>query len=269
MIRKFARVSRFRVVLVLMSLLTILAGAATVYGQTPSQQAPAQQPTEPPPAQPAPAQQPASQEPTVEESTSMRRLKPREFRKWAFNVGGGANNTTGTTKTFARGGGLVGAAGVARNFSKYFGLRVDVQLDNLPLRSSALDLAQAPSATSYVFSVLGGPIINIPVNKDWGGYLVFGPAYFHRGGKLDSSTAIPGAGCNSFFIWWGACLNNSLPTNGRFLSASLDQAGYDFGGGVTRKLRPRLEIYAEYRLVHGTQGRITTDFRPITLGVRW
>jgi hypothetical protein len=270
MIRKFATVSRFRVVVALMSLVTILAGAATVRAQqTPAEQTPAQQPT----AQPAPAQQPdnhtTNQETSPEESTSMRRLKPREYKNWNFNAAVGANNTTGTTKLFARGGGLVGDAGVARNYSKYFGLRADFQFDNLPLRNSALGLAQAPSATSYVYSVMAGPIINIPVTKDWGGYLVFGPDYLHRGGKLDSSTAIPGAGCNTFFIWWGACLSNSLPTNGKFLSASQNDYGYYFGGGVTRKLRPHLEIYAEYRLVHGKQGSITTDFRPITLGLRW
>lgn len=267
---RIASVSRSSIVLALISLATILAGAATVHAQqTPAQPAAGQQPT----SRPAPAQQPAdqppSQEPTLEESTSMRRLKPREYKKWNFNAAVGANNTTGTTRTFARGGGLTGDVGVARNFSKYFGLRADFQFDNLPLRNSALELAQAPSATSYVYSVMGGPIINIPVTKDWGGYIVFGPGYFHRGGKLDSSTAIPGAGCNSFFIWWGACLSNSLPTNGKFLSSSQDQYGYDFGGGVTRKLRPHLEIYAEYRLVHGKQGKITTDFRPITLGLRW
>lgn len=270
MIRKFATVSRFRVVLALMSLATILAGAATVHAQqTPAPQSPAQQP----PAQPAPAQQPDSQasgqEASPEESTSMRRLKPREYKKWNFNAAGGANNTTGTTKIFARGGGLVGDVGVARNYSKYFGLRADFQFDNLPLRNSALLLAQAPSATSYVYSVMAGPIINIPATKDWGGYIVFGPDFLHRGGKLDSSTAIPGAGCNGFFVWWGSCLSNSLPTNGKFLSASQNDYGYDFGGGITRKLRPHLEIYAEYRLVHGKQGSITTDFRPITLGLRW
>lgn len=269
MIRKFATVSRFRVVLAVISLATILLGAATLSAQnTPAQQPPAQQP----PAQQSPAQQQpdqsGSQEASPEEIPG-RRVKPRDYKNWSFNVGGGASLVSGATKTFVRGGGGVGAVGVARNYGKYFGLRADFQFDNLPLRSTALGLAQATGGTAQVYSVMLGPVINVPVTKEWGGYLVFGPGYFHRSGKLDSSTALPGAACNSFYSWWGSCLSNSLPLNGNFLSSSQNEFGYDFGGGLTRKIRPNLEIYAEYRFVHAKRSGITTDFRPITLGIRW
>jgi hypothetical protein len=276
MIRKFAKVSGFRLVLTFISLSTILTGAASLQAQqTPAEQTPAQQPpAQQAPAQQAPAQQPDSQQPSgqeasPEEATSSRRVKPREYKNWSFNAGGGANILSGTTKTFVRGGGGVTAVGVARNYSKYFGLRADFQFDNLPLRNSALGLAQASGGSAHVYSLMGGPVINLPVNKDWGGYLVFGPGYFHRSGKLDSSTALPGAPCNSFFAWWGPCTGSSLPVDGNFLSSSLNQFGFDIGGGVTRRINQRFEIYAEYRLVHASGGGRTTDFRPITLGLRW
>src|SRR5271169_3322887 len=207
MIRKFATAPRCRVVLRVI-LMTILAGATTVHAQqTPPQQPPAQQaPAQTPPTQqPSDNKQSSSQEISAEETMPGRKPKVKEYKNWVFNVGGGANILSGTTKTFVRGGGGVAAAGVARNYSKYFGLRIDVQFDNLPLRNSALGLAQASGASDHVYSVMGGPVINIPVNKEWGGYLVFGPGYFHRGGQLDSSTALPGAACNSFFTWWGSC----------------------------------------------------------------
>jgi hypothetical protein len=113
------------------------------------------------------------------------------------------------------------------------------------------------------------PIINVPVSKEWGGYLIFGPAYFHRSGRLDSSTALPGGGCNQFFSWWGRCYNSILPLNGDFLSESVNEFGEDFGAGITHVLRPNLEIYCEFRILHGSHNGITTDLRPITLGVRW
>jgi opacity protein-like surface antigen len=272
MIRKVATVSRFRVVFSPVSVFTILLGAATVHAQQPpAQQPPAQQtPAQQPPAQQQPDnQQSSSQEASPEEATPTRKTKVRDFKNWSFNVGGGADIVSGSTKTFVRGGGGVAAAGVARNYSKYFGLRADFQWDNLPLRNSALGLAQAPGATSHVYSVMVGPIINIPLTREWGGYLIFGPGYFHRTGKLDSSTAVPGSACNAFFTWWGACLSGSLPLSGKFLSSSQNEFGYDLGGGVARKLRTNLEIYAEYRFVHAKHNGITTDFRPITLGVRW
>jgi len=168
-----------------------------------------------------------------------------------------------------RGGGGVAAAGVARNYSKYFGLRLDFQFDNLPLRTSALELAQAPGATAHAYSLMLDPIINIPVTKNWGGYLVFGPSFVHRSGKLDSSSAIPGSACNGFFTWWGHCFDSSLPINGNFLHSSQNEFGYNFGGGITRKIRPNMDFYAEFRYLHGKHNNITTDLRPLTIGIRW
>lgn len=263
MIGKFAAVPGFWVVPALVIFLMSRAGAATVEAQE-AKPAPTQQP-----AAQQPENQPPSQEVPPEESSSRRRAKPHEYKNWTFNVGGGASLTNGTTRTFVRGGGGVAAAGVTRNYSKYFGFRADVQWDNLPLRNTALHLAQAPGANDHVYSLMVDPIINIPVTKQWGGYVAIGPSFYHRSGKLDSSTAIPGSACNPFFVWWGRCFNGSLPINGRFLSESLNEFGYNLASGITRKVRPNIELYAEFRYLHGTHNHITTDLRPITIGVRW
>jgi hypothetical protein len=241
-----------------------LSGVAAVHAQQPS----AQPPAPPSQTQQQPADQSSSQE-TSEETTPSRQKKPPNYKKWTFNVGGGANLPAGTTNTYVRGGGGVAAAGVARNYSKYFGFRLDVQFNNLPLRSSALELAQAPGANNHVFVAMLDPIINIPVTKKWGGYAVFGPSYFHRSGKLDSSTAIPGSACNGFFTWWGRCYAGSLPIDGNFLHSSLNQFGLNFGGGVTRKIRPTMDFYVEFRYLHAKHDNISTDTRPITVGIRW
>ena len=275
--RRFATVSRFRVVLGLITV-TILAGSATVHAQqtaeqsssTTQQPAAQQQPADQQPSSQQPVNQPTgSQEPSPEEIGPVRKPKPKDYKNWTFNVGGGASLTNGSTGNFVRGGGGIAAAGVARNASKYFGLRFDFQWDNLPLRTLALEAAQALSATSHVYSFNLDPIINIPVTKVWGGYIVGGGSFFHRSGKLDSSTAIPGSACNAFFTWWGNCFNSSLPLDKNFLSTSQNQWGENFGFGLTRKIRPNIEIYGEFRYLHGKHSGITTDLRPITVGVRW
>ena len=275
MSRMFATVSGVRVAFVLI-LMTILAGALDVHAQqVPAQQPPAQPPAEQqqPAAQPAEPQQPAgqssSQQASPEEIGSARKPKVKEYKNLTFNVGGGGSLTNGQTAQFVRGGGGIVAAGVARNYSKYLGLRFDFQWDNLPLRTSALQQAQALSATDHVYSFLFDPIINIPVTKVWSGYIVAGGGFFHRSGKLSSSTAIPGSACSPFFTWWGNCFNSSLPVNKGFLATSQNQWGENFGGGVARKIRPNIEIYGEFRYLHGTHSGITTDLRPITVGVRW
>jgi len=267
MIRKFAMVSAFRIV-VAMILATILAEATTaVAQQTPAQEAPAQQ--QPSAQQQPDNQQSGPQEASPEETMPGHKQKVKNYKNWTFNLGGGASLTNGTTRTFVRGGGGVAAAGVARNYSKYFGLRADFQWDNLPLRNSALQLAQAPGATNHVYSILLDPIINVPVTKNWGGYILGGASFYRRSGSLNSSTAIPGSACNAFFTWWGTCFNASLPLNKQFLSASQNQFGENFGGGVTRKIRPNVDLYVEFRYLHGKRNGITTDLRPITIGVRW
>jgi opacity protein-like surface antigen len=261
MIRKFATIpglALFQCAL----LVIILAGVETVHAQQPSTQPPSPQ------SQKQQPDQSSSQE-TPEETSSSRRKKAKEYKNWVFNVGGGANLPGGTTNTYVRGGGGVAAAGAARNFNKYFGLRLDVQFINLPLRTSALELAQAPGANSHVYAGMLDPIINIPVTKNWGGYIVVGPSFYHRSGKLDSSTAIPGSACNGFFTWWGNCYAAALPINGNFLHSSQNEFGVNFGGGITRKLRPNMDLYVEFRYLHGKHNDITTDTKPITIGIRW
>jgi opacity protein-like surface antigen len=282
MSRKFARDSGFRVVLAVIAV-TILTGAAVAHAQqTPEQsssstQSSSQQPSASQPPvnqQPSAQQQPSNQqtsnqEASPEEIGPVRKPKPKEYKNWVFNFGGGASLTNGATGNFVRGGGGIAAAGVARNANKYLGLRFDFQFDNLPLRTSALEQAQAKSATSHVYSFHLDPIINIPVTPLWSGYIVVGGSFFHRSGKLDSSTAIPGSACNPFFLWWGNCFNSSLPLNKDFISTSLNQWGENFGGGVARKVHGNVEIYGEFRYLHGTHSGVTTDLRPITVGVRW
>jgi hypothetical protein len=256
---------------------TILAGTRTVCAQqaaaqpTPDQQTQDQQTPAPPSQaqQQTDNQQSSSQEAAPEETTSRRRAKPRDFKNWTFNAGGGASLTNGTTRTFARGGGGIAAAGVARNYSKYFGLRADVQFDNLPLRNSALHLAQASGGNDHVYSFTADMIFSLPVTKVWGGYILIGPSYFHRTGKLDSSAALPGSACNPFWMWWGDCFAGSLRLDGKFLTSTVNEFGENFGGGITHKITPKLEIYGEFRYLHGSHSRITTDLRPVTIGIRW
>lgn len=271
MIRKFAVVPGSRIVLAGLLSATILAGMPLLSAQqsSPQQTPDPQSPDQSSQTQPQAENQPqGSQEPTPEESTSRRR-KPREYKPWTFSVGGGGSLTSGTTSTFARGGGGIVAAGVARNYSKYIGFRLDVQWDNLPLRNFALQQAQAPGGNDHVYSAMLDPTITIPATKLWSGYILIGPSFYHRSGKLDSSKAVPGSACSPFWLWWGACYAGSLRLDGKFLQSSQNELGENFGAGIARKIRSNVEIYGEFRLLHGTHNSITTDLRPVTIGVRW
>jgi opacity protein-like surface antigen len=234
--------------------------------QTPASQTPAAQT----PSAQAPTSQQSGDEPADIDEIARRKARPRDYKKWNYNVGAGANTNSGATKTFVRGGGVVGTVGVARNVNKYLGLRGDFIFADLPLRDSTLELAQATGATTYALAFTLDPVINIPVTEHWGGYILFGPSYLHRSGSLDSSTTSPGSSCTPFWTWWGSCTTiASISLNNNFVNSSQNEFGYNFGGGITRKMPSGVEIYAEYRFVHGSANNTTTDFHPITLGVRW
>jgi hypothetical protein len=275
MMGKFASVTATASVLGLLVLI-ILLGPQGFAQTAPAGQAPATPPAVAPAAQqpatpPATAKQPDSgQEPADEESPS-RRKRIHDYKNWVYNVGAGANLNSGPTRTWVRQGGFVAAAGVARNANKYLGLRADFTFANFPLRDSTQELAEATGATTHVYTLMLDPVINLPVTKEWGGYVVFGASFTHRTGSLTDSSTIPGSPCNGFWNWWGACQtsNFSIPLGNSFADSSLNQFGYDVGLGVTRKMPSGVELYGEFRLVHGTHNNITTDYRPITIGFRW
>jgi hypothetical protein len=264
MIRKFAMAAGFTTVL---SAAFLFLAAATTQAQTPDSQPPA---TPPAAQQPATPPQADTSQTSDEDTISRRRkVKVHDYRNWNFNLGVGASLVNGTTKTFVKNGGPEGEAGVARNFSKYFGFRADFMWANLPLRDSALQLAQAPGANSHVYAFMLDPIINIPVTSKYSGYLLFGPGFFHRSGKLDSSTVVLGSPCNAFWNWWGTCYAGSVPLNRNYLSENQNSLGLNLGGGVVRKWRGNKELYAEFRYLHGSHNNDTTALRPITIGIRW
>jgi len=112
--------------------------------QTPSAQAPSAQ---------APTPQQSGEEPADVDEIARRKARPRDYKKWNYNVGAGANTNSGATKTFVRGGGVVGTFGVARNVNKYLGLRGDFIFADLPLRDSTLVL-EPPAMRSPLPSTL-------------------------------------------------------------------------------------------------------------------
>ena len=69
------------------------------------------------PEAPKPAATPAGTQENPEVETPIRKVKPRNYRTWLFNAGGGANLPNGTTEQFVRGGGPAADVGAARNFS--------------------------------------------------------------------------------------------------------------------------------------------------------
>src|ERR1700681_3657616 len=105
MSRKFARVPGFRVALACITItVTILAGAGMAYARQTPEQSPSSSQQQPPQGQPGNPQtssqqssnpqtstsQTSNQEASTEEVGPVRKPKVKDYKNWAFNVGGGA-----------------------------------------------------------------------------------------------------------------------------------------------------------------------------------
>src|ERR1700704_1258618 len=108
--------------------------AALAAGTLPAQQTQDSQ-------EPSTSSSSSSQETPEADTTRARKTRPHDYRNWTFNVGGGVNLPSGTTRTYVKGGGAVATVGAARNFNKYFGVKLDFMWRKLPLRPPALELA--------------------------------------------------------------------------------------------------------------------------------
>jgi len=257
MVRKFAlvfvlllRVLMLQAHLLLVALLLVGASSLSAQDTAPPQQPPPGQETEPIPGRKPP--------------------RPPDYHKWTFSVGGGANLPRGTTQTFVKGGGGTAVAGAGRNFNRVLGVNIDFMWNNLPLRNSALSLAQAPGAKTNLYSLSLDPVFNIPVTKHYSGFITTGLGFYHRSGELDSTTVVTGSPCNPFFQWWGSCVVNGIPPNRNVRSSTENALGENFGFGLTYKLRPMgPRLYFEFAFHHASHNGITTDVRPVTVGLRW
>ena len=197
---------------------------------------------------------------------------PHDYKNWTYNVGAGANLDSGTTRTWVRQGGFVAAAGVARNANKYFGLRADFIFANLPLRDSTQQLAQATGATSYAYAVTLDPIINIPVTKALRRILPLGPGFFHRSGSLESAHD-----SSRFVVQWVLELVGRVPEFEFQHSSQRQLCQFQpepvriqhRGGRHSQDAERRRNLRRSSVLMHGSHNGITTDYRPITIGVRW
>jgi len=243
---------------VFLLVLLLLAAASTLSAQdaapppdtTPQQQPPPGQETEPIPGRKPP--------------------RPPDYHKWTFTVGGGASLTSGTTNTFVKSGGGTVVAGAGRNINRILGVNLDFMWNNLPLRDSALILAQAPGAKANLYSLSLDPIFNIPITKHYGGFITTGLGWYHRSGELDSTTVVAGSPCNPFFQWWGSCVVNGIPPGKNVRSSTQDAFGGNIGFGLSYKLRPMgPRLYFEFAFHHASHNGIATNVRPITVSFRW
>ena len=108
--------------------------------------------------------------------------------------------------------------------------------------------------------------------KSVGVYFIGGGGWYHRSASLSEEVVTgQGVSCSPEWLWWGFnCSSGLVTSNQTITSFSVSSMGANAGVGFTAKIgEPRYRFYVEARYNYAPTKNTTTQFIPITAGVRF
>jgi hypothetical protein len=197
-----------------------------------------------------------------------------DFNRFNFAAGGGLGIGRGDVAKFV-GNSFDGVAGGGVNFSRMFGVDAEYMYYDLSFRPSVIQSQSLPGASGHMQSVSLNGIVTAPLHRKFGAYGIFGVGFYRRSVSLAHSQFLQfGTSCLPAWRWWdlNCGLNNTIVTpQGQTMSSnSKDAGGFNFGGGITYRLRyPHAKLYIEGRYHRAYQSDGKTIVFPVTVGLRW
>lgn len=197
-------------------------------------------------------------------------VSAQTFNRFNFNVGGGWGGAMGDVGkvTDASYNGVVGGG---LNLTPRFGVKAEYMYFNLAFGDSVKSQQKVLDATGHVHSATLNLFYNIPLQGKVGVYAIGGAGWYQRSVDARSQTLPAGAVCQPAWALWGiTCTNdNHVDVDQQLSSNSVSGGGYNFGGGLTYRLKKYGTLYLEGRYHRAnTSDRHTTLF-PVTVGLRW
>jgi len=193
------------------------------------------------------------------------------FNRFNFTAGGGLGIGRGDVASFV-GNSYHGVAGGGVNFGRMFGVDAEYMYYNLGLRPSVIQSQSLPGASGNMQSVSLDGIVTAPLHSKLGAYGIFGVGFYRRSVSANSQVLAPLTICQPAWIWWDVtCVNGAIQTQQTLSSLSKDAGGFNFGGGVTYRLKHfhNAKVYIEGRYHRAYQSDVKTIVFPITVGLRW
>ncbi len=193
------------------------------------------------------------------------------FNRFNFTVGGGLGIGRGEVAAFA-GNSYHGEAGGGVNFSRMFGVDAEYMYYGLGLRPSVSQSRSLNDASGNLQSVSLNGIVNAPLHRKFGAYGILGVGFYRRSVSANRQLLTPPLLCQDVWTrWWGInCFNGGVQGQQTLSSFSKDAGGFNFGGGVTYRLKhPHAKVFLEGRYHRAYQSDGKTIVMPITVGLRW
>jgi len=184
----------------------------------------------------------------------------QEFHRYSFDIGFGFTTPAGYTSNFLNEGWNVrGGAGI--NFSQHIGAMINVGFEDMGIGGVTLIAAGATGGTVHVFHATLDPVYHISPNSRIDVYVTGGGGVFHRYQNFDGPAVATTGAYNQFFGLYGG---SSVPN-----PYSTVRPGFDVGAGLSTRAFGRTKVFLEARWDHMFLNNGSTDFLPVTVGLRW
>jgi opacity protein-like surface antigen len=196
-------------------------------------------------------------------------VQPVAAQGFNLNVGGGPGFPLSRTGNFANTSYNFVAGGGPRNLAPHVKLVGEFMFHGLPVKQSASNEAQIPSAKGRLYAVTGNLIVGGGDRK--GAYLIGGGGWYRRTVETQATQFVAGEACGSVLVLWNVqCMNGVFPSDVTLGSHSSNAAGFNIGGGLTFAIgKAGAHLYTEVRYHRAFTDGIDTTVLPLTFGVRW
>lgn len=188
------------------------------------------------------------------------------LQKFTFNAGGGATVPLGELAQRLDNGWHLSVGG-GYNFAPQFGVIAEYMYHGMGVTRSTLNAASVPDGNAHIQSVTLNPIVRLNPKGRVGAYFIGGVGYYRRTVEFTEPSTATVLLFDPFFGFFVPVL---VPVNRVIGSVVRDGFGGNVGGGVTFALgQSGMKLYTEARYHRADAGSVTTQFVPVTVGVRW
>jgi opacity protein-like surface antigen len=196
----------------------------------------------------------------------------QNFNRFNFNVGGGYGVARGDVGKFTDPS-YHGVAGGGVNFGRRLGLKAEYMYFNLSFKDSVKNGQSLFDATGHLQSATLNVFFNVPFQGKLGVYAIGGGGWYQRHVDARSQTLVLGTVCLPAWRLWGIVCTSGSPSvvdpTQTLSSNTVSAGGYNYGGGITYRIRKHVRVYVEGRYHHANTGDGRTSVFPVTVGLRW
>ena len=190
----------------------------------------------------------------------------QEFSHLLFDFGAGFTSPVSRSSDHLDTGWNV-QGGIGYNFTPAIGAKLQLDYNQMGIKSSVLDNIGIPGGNVKVFSATVDPIVHLLPHSHFDVYAIGGGGLYHRTQEFTAPTVATVTGFNPFF---GFFFPVAVPANQVLASYTVNKPGINGGMGIAFGNRAHGKFFAEARWTRiFLTSSIHQDYVPVSFGFRW